>query len=126
MPGLLVAVASAVLMISRRHVSTEMARTIVTHHMGWYSTSGTLRVRPESTVTATNGDPANVQGRGRSHPTKDGSEGGAKAGTLGGGTGPRAATVTVTDFVTDGAKSHCKTRRFRLGFLTAHSAHSRS
>jgi hypothetical protein len=113
MPGLLVAVASAVLMISRQHVGTEMARAIVAHHMGWYSISGTLRIRPESAVTATNGDPANVQGRGRGHLGKDRSKGEAKAGTLGGGTGPRVAIVTVTGtaFVTGGAKLQCRPDR---------------
>ena len=81
MPGRLVAVASAVLMILRRLASTEMARTIVKHHMGWYSTFKTRGTRPESTVTARNGDPANVQGLGRGLPAKDRNAGEAKAGT---------------------------------------------
>ena len=125
MPGDQVAVASAVLMISRRHASTEMAGAIIAHHMVWYSISGGVGTRPEGTVTATNGGPANVQDRGRGHLGKSRSEDEAKAGTLGGGTGPQAVIVTVTGtaFVTGGAKLQCRrltsTDRFR--FTTAHA-----
>ena len=127
MPGDQVAVASAVLMISRRRASTEMAGAIIAHHhMGWYSISGGLGIRPESTVTVTNGGPANVRGRGRGHLGKNRSEDEAEAGTLGGGTGPQAVIVTVTGtaFVTGGAKLQCRrltalTDRFR--FTTAHA-----
>lgn len=104
-PGL-VAVALAVLMVWKRHESTEKARAIGVHHMGWYSISGMLRIHREGTVTAMNGGLADVQGQGPL--AKDRSEDEAKAGTWGGRAGPQAAIVTVTGIVTGGAKLHCK------------------
>jgi hypothetical protein len=103
MPGVQVAVASAVVMILRRHVGTEMARATGAHRMGWYSISGMLGIPLESAVTVTSGVPANVQDQGQGHLGQERSDGEAKAGTLGGG-----AIVTVTDIVTDGAKLRCK------------------
>ena len=103
-PG--VAVASAVLMVLRRHESTEKGREIGVHHMGWYSISGTLRIHHEGTMTVTNGGLADVQGQGPL--AKGRSEDEAKVGTWGGRAGPQAAIVTVTGFVTGGAKLQCK------------------
>jgi hypothetical protein len=83
-PGVQVAVASAVVMILRRRVSTEMARLMAgatgAHRMGWYSISGMLGIPPESTVTVTNGGPANAQGQDQGHLGQDRSKGEAKAG----------------------------------------------
>ena len=121
-----VAVALAVVMILKRHGSTgiTMAGVIEARRMRWYSISRMLRIHPEGAATVTNGGRTDVQGQGRL--AKEGSGGAAEAGTWDDRGGPQKATVTVTDFVTDGAKpklaSSCAlTDRFRS--VSASSPH---
>jgi len=72
-------------MILKQHGGTGVARVMKVHHMEWYSISGLIETHPESTVTATKGVPANVQGQGQGHLPNDVSGGEAIAGTRTGG-----------------------------------------
>jgi hypothetical protein len=106
MPG--VAVASEVVMISKRPGSTEVAvggagaSAIEAHPMRWYSISGMSRIQPEDTVAVTNGSRADVQGQGQGHLAREGIGGAAvEAETRDGGGGPQ--TATETGFVAGGA-----------------------
>ena len=87
MARLRVAVALAVVMISKQQAGTGMVRVIGAHRMAWFSTSGRIGIHPESTVTAMKGDPANVQGQGQGRLVNDVSGGEARAGTRTGARG---------------------------------------
>lgn len=110
-------------MILKRRDGTGMAHAIGVHPMGWYSISETKGIHPESTVTATNGEPANVQGQGQGRlvNVNDESGGGAKAGTRTGGEEPQMAivTVTVTGFVIGDARRSVQTKPDAYAYTTA-------
>jgi hypothetical protein len=105
MPGLRVAVASAVVMILKQHGGIEMANVIKARHMAWCSISRRIEIHPENAVTVMKEGPADAQGRGQGRLANDMSGGEAEAGTRTGEREPKIAIVTVTGIVTGGAKA---------------------
>ena len=102
----LVAVASAVVMISKRHGDTGIVGAVGALHTGWCSILRMTRTRPGSTATETNEGLADVQG----HPmtAENGGEAVVEMETRATGMGKAIVTVTltvtVTKFVTEGAE----------------------
>jgi len=85
MEGLRVAVALAVVMILKLQGDIGVVTATGAHRMAWYSTSQLIGTRPESTVTAMKGSPADVQARGQGRLANDVTGGEVKAETPTGG-----------------------------------------
>jgi hypothetical protein len=125
--AVLVAVASAVVMIWKRRAGTGIVGALGALRTGWFSIPRMTRARPGNTATTTNEGPADVQGRGRPTTAEYAGEVVALAEMETTGTGIAIVTVTaivtatVTRFVIEGAKAQyvflCKLYTDVSGYL---------
>ena len=119
--ALLVTVASAVVMIWKRHAGTGIVGALGALRTGWCSIPRMTRARPGRTATATNEGLADVQGRGRPTTAEYAGEVVAEMEITGAGIAIVTVTVAVTRFVIEGAKAQyvflCKLYTDVSGYL---------